>query len=501
MPSPPKSGSGRLRLRALCLVGLLVLAGCSLGPSVSPSAPGLEDGNGDGDDRLGREAGYNATDELSVTTDDGLNESERESVVARTMARVERVRQREFRERVPVRVVSRETFRDNRGGGNDSAAVRARDDQLWEATFAVDESTSSAAAFETVYGASVLGFYADGEIVIVSESETPRIDTRTLAHELVHALQAQHDDLGFGPSRHTRDGDLARQGLTEGDANYVQDRYDARCGAEWSCLSTPNRSARERPEEFNDGIYMTLVQPYVTGPAFVAALHDRGGWTAVDDAYGAVPETTAAVIRPERYGTERGGGGVEVPDRSSSAWSRFDVEHPTDRFGEAGTYVALYQGGAIGDDHARYNYSHPYTAGWVGDRIVPYHDGDGDGGNADRYGYVWRTEWETERDAREFLEGYRALLAAHNATRDGNVYVIPSGGFADAFRVTRDGTTVTVVNAPTAEALGGIHAPAAVADTGAAVEADGPSAGGTGPARPDRRRADATAGSRSPGLR
>jgi hypothetical protein len=38
-----------------------------------------------------------------------------------------------------------------------------------------------------------------------------------------------------------------------------------------------------------------------------------------------------------------------------------------------------------------------------------------------------------------------------------DVVVVRDGPFADAFRVTRDGDTVTVVNAPTVADLGGVH--------------------------------------------
>jgi hypothetical protein len=470
-----RSGSRPTRQwSALCLAGLLVLAGCSLGPSISPLDP-TDDG------RLGHEGGYAATDDLPVTADDGLNESERAAVVARTMARVERIRGREFTEEVPVRIVFREEYRGARGRDGRSAAARARDDQLWEASFVVDESTSVADAVETVYGAAVLGFYADGEIVIVSDSETPALDTRTLAHELVHALQDQHADLGFGPARPTRDGDLAREGLIEGDASYVEDRYAARCET-WDCLPIPDRGDRGRPNGFNEGIYATLVQPYVDGPAFVAALRDRGNWTAVDDAYGEVPASTERTIHPEAYPDESPAA-VEVPDRSSAAWSRFDVDQPTDTLGEASIYVTLSRNGAIGDDHEQYNYSHPISSGWAGDQIVPYHDGD-DGADADRYGYVWRIEWDTAADARAFLDGYRAVLAGHNATRDGDVYVIPDGGYADAFRVTRDGTTVTIVNAPTRSALDELHAAPVAASGAAPASASGPASEGNAPRRP-----------------
>jgi hypothetical protein len=93
-----------------------------------------------------------------------------------------------------------------------------------------------------------------------------------------------------------------------------------------------------------------------------------------------------------------------------------------------------------------YNYAADPSAGWANDRVFPYHRGSG----ADaEYGYVWVTEWDTERDAREFLRAYRAILRAQGGSEEAeNVWVIPDGPYADAFRVTRQGTRVVVVNAP-----------------------------------------------------
>jgi hypothetical protein len=42
--------------------------------------------------------------------------------------------------------------------------------------------------------------------------------------------------------------------------------------------------------------------------------------------------------------------------------------------------------------------------------------------------------------------------------RAGDVLVVPAGPYTDAFSVTRNGTTVTITNAPTVEALDAVHA-------------------------------------------
>ncbi|WP_237560395.1 hypothetical protein [Halolamina rubra] len=102
-----------MRVRLLAVVCCLVLAGCAAPAAPSPTP---------GEDRLGWEDGYAATDSVAVDASDGLNESELDAVVARTMARVELIRGLEFEETVPVEVISREEFRN--GSSRDTTSTR-----------------------------------------------------------------------------------------------------------------------------------------------------------------------------------------------------------------------------------------------------------------------------------------------------------------------------------------------------------------------------------------
>jgi hypothetical protein len=102
-----------------------------------------------------------------------------------------------------------------------------------------------------------------------------------------------------------------------------------------------------------------------------------------------------------------------------------------------------------------YNYDAEPSAGWGDDRLFPYRR---TAGNETRYGYVWVTEWDSRADATQFVAAYRAILDAHDATRrEDGTYVVPSGEFADAFRLDRDGTRVTIVNGPTPAAVDDIR--------------------------------------------
>lgn len=252
--------------------------------------------------------------------------------------------------------------------------------------------------------------------------------------------------LGLGAGARTQDGQLAADGLVEGDATAVERGYEERCGTHWSCLDRPQRSTGAggggTDPEFDFGLFLTVYAPYAEGPAFIDALRERGGWSTVDAAYEDYPGSTEQIIHPRAYPHEQPRT-LAIPDRSTAEWKRFDVSPVYDTVGEASIYAMFWANGLIDRVHrSPYNYSHPLSTGWEGDRIVPYRSGD-------RYGYVWKTVWETEADARAFTDGYRRLLRNHDATRVGNVHVIPeSDPYADAFRVERDGRTVIVTNAP-----------------------------------------------------
>ncbi|MEF8852658.1 MAG: Hvo_1808 family surface protein [Haloarculaceae archaeon] len=440
----------RRRLLGGVLAVLVVLAGCSSVPLVGhPDDPD--------DDRTGWENGYWYDDSLDVTPGDGYNATEREAIVARTMARVEQIRGLEFRKTVPVEVISREQYVANRSGGGGDTTHAAWNDQVWEGIFIVGESTGTGESFNSTLGASVQGFYSpgDGQIVLVSDSPTPTVDRATLAHELVHALQDQH--FGLGPGGDTQDQQLATDGVIEGEANYIEAIYTRRCEERWDCIPEPQRGGGGGGGDINQGLFLTIYQPYATGPTFVDTFRERGGWDAVDRLHEQFPESTEQVIHPQAYPDEKPVN-VSVPDRSNDAWERYDHDPVADTLGEASIYAMFVSNGVASPDGDRLSYRSAPSDGWGGDALVPYRSDDAPEGEG---AYVWVTAWDTERDAEQFHGAYVELLERYGATNPrGNVYVVPdSRDFGDAFRVVREGDRVRVVNAPTVEELDGVHEP------------------------------------------
>ena len=99
------------------------------------------------------------------------------------------------------------------------------------------------------------------------------------------------------------------------------------------------------------------------------------------------------------------------------------------------------------------NYENEYTSGWDGDRLHVYQN------DAGETAYVWRLAWDSPGDAREFVNGYLQALEYWGAGQVApTTWVIEAGQFADAFHVSVTGDEVTIVNAPTVEALREVRA-------------------------------------------
>jgi PGF-CTERM protein len=447
-------------------------------PGGVPSASADECGPGDGPDLVGCWNGTHYEESVDFAETDGLNESQLSALTDLTMARVEHVRQRPFREDVPVETVTRSEYANDTASGNGSEAFRRWNDQVWEALFVVGDDTNANDEIDSVFGGAVSGFYSPSQdriVIVVPDGESPDIDPSTLAHELLHAMQDQYHDLT--DPRYvgaTQDGDLAVDGIVEGEAVHVEERYAARCADNWTCAEPPESDGGGGGgAEFNFGILQTVLQPYGDGALYVRELRDEGGWAAVNATMNDPPASTAEVIHRDPGYEE---GNVTFDDAATGGWETYPDQgvEGAETAGEASMFVMFwyqsleYRHAVLAPDatvrqnvqihldteaqlesRAVYNYAHPVTDGWADDELYPYRNGDRDG-------YVWATEWQTADDAEAFRDAYVRMLTAHGE-RDyaaGTVYEIGSeSDFPGAYGVERDGTSVTITHAPSPEGV------------------------------------------------
>jgi hypothetical protein len=236
-----------------------------------------------------------------------------------------------------------------------------------------------------------------------------------------------------------------------------------------------------------------FLHPYSSGVAFVRDTYQAEGWDGVDDLYANPPESTEQVIHPAKY-PDQEPANLTVTDRSSDEWQPVtgpDGEQVSQSVGEAGLFISLWypsfqtQGLAARNTNlvplrahinvdpqtgelaqpVSYSYENASSAGWAGDRLVPYvPTGDGNA-TLVQTGYVYETRWDSPAEAEEFVAAYRDLLAHHDAegvSAQAEVYQLPeNSGFADAVAVNQTGRMVRIVNAPTVDALSEIRAGAA----------------------------------------
>lgn len=428
-------------------------------------------------DVIGWEHGYWYNESIDVNQRDGLSKAEKKRYVARSMARVEHIRKQEFTHSVTAEALSRKEYRAlvrQQAANSNTPSERAWENQIWEGLFVTGEQADAARQQTTLMQDRVAGFYLPGKnrVYVISNGKG-RIDNATLIHELTHAMQDQHGSLSSSQLQsNSMDERRGHDGLTEGEATYVEKRYANRCGKSWQCVGKVHIARKRTPYSggklppYNLAMQVALIQPYSDGPAYVASKFDSGGWSAVDEQYRNPPNSSKAVIHPgKRTGSPTP---LHLGEQARNGWELYG-KHGTNgsqTVGEAGIYTMFwYQGRADGNpiihwqrfqnaDHGKYDlfdYTSRPSDGWANDRLWPYHKGK-------QRGYVWRTKWETKRDATQFVRAYRDLLRGKSARRVGpNTWRIPKGPFADAFRIDRHGRTVTIVNAPTVGALSDVR--------------------------------------------
>lgn len=219
--------------------------------------------------------------------------------------------------------------------------------------------------------AQLAGFYEPGDKTMYLAADLGRKEAdATLAHELVHALQDQHWDLGpklrFRPDA----GDVtsAVHALAEGDAMSAMldvlfaadkrtalDVSDDVLAAEMRAEILLTPSLAEVPTILK----ASLVAPYVDGLLFVNRLRRDGGWRAVDDAWSRPPETSEQLLHRDKWRAREPA--LPVPALSTDALAPGFATLYTDTVGEQGVRLVFEEWG-------KRSAAVRAAEGWGGDR-------------------------------------------------------------------------------------------------------------------------------------
>lgn len=250
---------------------------------------------------------------------------------------VERIRGHSFAKHVEPAFVSRGEMARRIGEVLDKELPADRADaegKILAALGAIPSGTDFGALLRDVYGKQVAGFYDPDtkEIVVAGGGGLLSSQTRVvLSHEIDHALVDHAIGLpGFIelPPPDKQDAALAALGLVEGDATFLMEVYASALPSSerLGMLSEALGDAKETDmADVPIFIQKEIAFPYTAGQRFACSLYSRGGWKAVDDAYGNLPGSTGEVIFPERYLSGTPAPEPRDPGAPGPGWTRRQI--------------------------------------------------------------------------------------------------------------------------------------------------------------------------------
>ena len=214
-------------------------------------------------------------------------------------------------------------------------------------------------------GDGTIGIYLIEEERIAVRGSTLDDERRsTLVHELTHALQDQHFDIGDYEPEDSGE-DAAFTAVIEADAERVQDAW----------LETLSDAARAALEEAQDetteeadfaGVPPVLIElmgsPYLLGPAFLDAVIAERGESGRDDVLRQPPTTEEHILLPKSYLAGDHAATVRTPALKKGETLIEDSE--TD-FGMLSLLVLL-------GERLDFSVAWPAVQGWAGDSAVGF---------------------------------------------------------------------------------------------------------------------------------
>lgn len=278
-------------------------------------------------------------------------------------------------------------------------AYVAANERLYKALGLLPADADLKAMTLDLLSAGVAGFYRNDQkkMFVVSRSGSLGAEDKiTYAHEYTHALQDQHYPVFTDQEKVLDRSDwmLARQAIYEGDAtvlmsywaigNLTQEEMVEISGA---AVDPEQQAVLDRMPAI---LRESLLYPYTTGAFYVQGAQLSGGWSAVDDFYARMPESTEQILHPEAYAAKEAPVEVTVPKTLAkdlgAGWS-VPLE---DTFGEFQMGIWLREGGVATTD------ANAAAAGWGGDRLAVMNGPDG------AWALAMQTSWDTAADATEF---------------------------------------------------------------------------------------------------
>ncbi len=364
-------------------------------------------------------------------------------------------------EEVPFNTIPREAlaerFAEDGSDARTQEAMRAVE-SLYKLLGLIPPEESLAEIQESASVSDVAGFYEPDEGAFYLVTGDPRSDSVqdeiTVAHEYQHAIQDQHYGLERFTDAEESDQQRAFQALAEGEATYSSFSYaygKIPLADLLGAFSSAAQVDEERLEASPRYVRSTILFPYETGYAFVAALvQNEDGttdWEKVNSLFENPPTSTEQVLHPDKYEKHEPPLATALPDFAplGEGWA----VQSEDVLGELSLNLLIepFTGHAIASRA---------SDGWGGDRYALLEGPEG------KQAMVLRLRWDDAAEADEFWNLW-SLYLRHRPT----FKRVVDDPLADVYAVTRwwqgpdqtifvqreDSTTVTVVVGPSRESL------------------------------------------------
>jgi hypothetical protein len=334
--------------------------------------------------------------------------------VQRVARRLERVRELEFERIPPVRTISADEAREEGLAVLDEEYPperRADDEEILVLLGLLPPGSDLRELAGTIFGEEVAGFYDDERkrMTLVAGSGEGTEGEITLAHELTHALEDQHFELGLKGG--LDDKRTARSALIEGTATVAMVDYLGRfltggvVDRSRALAQLQAADLLESDSGLPPYLQRSLLFPYAAGARFVDAI---GTWEPANRALrGTGPDSTEQVLHPGKYRERERPLRVAAAPPPGDGWQKdasgtmgeFDTSELI-RSSDSATRATRAAAGWGGGSYAlwRRNGRHVLTLAW---------------------------RWDTPRDAAEFVSALPRYIERSLDGRRANVEVGP----------------------------------------------------------------------------
>ena len=243
------------------------------------------------------------------------------------------------------------------------------------------------------------GFYDPSRQTMLLASDLGKPEQEaTLLHELVHAFQDQHFELGKRLTYEPLQGDklAALHTLAEGDATSAmlgaalkEQGYDINQLSDEMLSERMRMTFQTQSPEIPSIIKRAALAPYLDGLSFVNELRRSGGWKLVDKVWADPPQSTEQLLHPEKHAAKE-------------RWRTFASPRPPregcelvyeEVIGEQGLKI-LFEEWVDGRDAAA------GAEGWNGDRMSVFRCGQ-------ERALLWRIAYDEPGETARAMETFR----------------------------------------------------------------------------------------------